>query len=703
MTGSELLPGISIIIPSFIQPTDVAIDGRLRSDFRLHQVLRSIDQQSLAAHLAEVIVVANGDGVSLLDETSISEAHPTVHIRVLKSLQAGAGRARNIGIAVANRSLLTFVDDDDTLNREFLQVGLSSAGPDRVVVLPILDDDGSIKTAGNSLNVRIKGMESSTLPLNSTPWVLGFNSCKIIPTEVAKAFRYSEDIASGEDVVYFAHLLTLPSLLATFPTSKIEAAYVRTVRPNSVSRQNSSFEFSVQQRLQCVREIKALEVPKSNENALKSLINAQFSFVEKFLQSHPDRVQDAIDYAVSIGLAGVDWSALRREKADTLVFSYCFPPYSDTSANVVAKVIRNRGALVDVFYADMSRVRKKDLSTRLIVDQFLVHSEEINVEPSFGNWSLISAYAAKALRAAVKRTRSSGEYRKLYSRALWSGSHVAAALYKRKFPAVFWEAEFSDPLVLGADGTPREGAITHGPTTFKLKAMLRKSAWNSVSYATHFELTEIVSLACADRLIFTNSNQRDVMLSRYPSDLKDAAFAKSVIASHPQPSADLFTMGHSDYKLDSSKLNIGYFGNFYGNRGMDDLISAVAALPQEAREKLQIHVFTSKPADLEVQLWGTAAYDRIRANSYIPYLDFLALLKQFDVLLVNDVDVSRSTWASNPFLPSKIADYKGSAVPIWGIVSKGSPLSYEPLAFTSYVGDVKGAISVLQDLLAGRE
>ena len=364
-------------------------------------------------------------------------------------------------------------------------------------------------------------------------------------------------------------------------------------------------------------------------------------------------------------------------------------------------MIRNDAELVDVFYANMQRVRGRDDSTRLIVDPYLVHAEEIDVVPSFAHWGTICSYARQAARKASKRARKQGGYESVYSRALWSGSHVAAALFKAKHPGTRWEAEFSDPLSVGVDGTPRPGELTKGITTHQLRKMVERSDWSGLSYTTHFELTELVTLLYADEVIFTNANQRQVMLEHYTEDFQSFVREKSTIRHHAVPTAEMYHLVESDYALDPERINIAYFGNFYANRGIGDVMTALAEHPQ--REKFVLHIFTSNPEKLRQQLWGNPAAGNVRINGYVPYLEFLNVSTNFDVLVVNDTDTVGTAFSVNPFLPSKYADYAGSGAAVWGIVVEDSALSKLPLTYCTASGDSAQAGKVLDELLEKSE
>ena len=685
---SELAPGISVILPSY------------KGVELLPRVLTSLANQTLNKNLYEVILVLNGpdDGsFNLVEE--FKSINPLAEIRVLQTSQPGASRARNIGLSSVTRQFLTFVDVDDEVESEYLEVALDLVGDGKCALMPIVDISGGIRNPANSLNTRINAYSGSTQLLRSLPWALGFNACKIVPTTLLKSYRYSEQLQSGEDVAFFANLLNAPDLLVSVPAEQDGIAYLRHHRTGSISRQGESFDFSVLQRLQCIAALRHVEVHETSQRAREVLENSQFAFVEKYLKRNPVQVDEAIDEAIALRLTGLDFSRLRSETAKKLVISYCFSPYSDTSANVAAKQIAKESELVDVISANMERVREKDQTTSLIGARYVVRHSEVKVEPSFSSWPLISGFARSALRTAIKFQKQGSPYESMYSRALWSGSHVAAVLVKTKFPSINWQAEFSDPLRKGVDGTTRTGPITWGRTTMLLKRVISRSRWSDIDINTHFELTEVATFIAADELVFTNSNQQQVMLEGYPESLREMVRAKSIIRPHANPAAELFEIGISSFEPDCNKINIGYFGNFYENRGIGPIIEALESMPVEYRQKFDLHVFCNNVELIERMKKERSLGASVIAHTYLPYLDFLATLNEFDVLLVNDVDMGGSKFEVNPFLPSKYSDYSASDASIWGIVSKDSPLDQKSMRFRSYLADQESIRSELCRML----
>jgi len=652
---------------------------------RLPHLLRSLEAQTLVRSRFEVIFIQNGpdDGsLSLLDDWANAS---DIQTRILRVPEAGAGRARNAGLSNARCDVITFIDDDDWIEPRYLEVGLDASAEDAVVFLPIKDATDSGVTEANSINTRRAMIAGRASPLSTSPWVLGFNACKFLPASVIRNYRYDAALQSGEDVAFFANLLHHPQLKLIVPRDTANAAYIRQVRADSVSRKAESFTFSVQERLDVIRALQAIDVQEEQARARESLERAQFNFAAEYLAAHPEDSNRAVDLAIERGLTGLPWPHKERVACETLVFSFCFPPFADPAANVVAKRLAARQEVVDVVSADMTPVRKVDDSSAVLVDPWVHKHTVIDEYPSFSSWDQIARFGQRAARSAR------GKYTKVYSRALWSGSHVAGCLYKLKHPAISWEAEFSDPLRRDATGAQRQGPLTKGRVTTKLKRAVEEAGWGHLLTPNHFALTEIATLILADTLTFSNQNQVDEVLGFYEPRFQDVVKRKVQVSAQPAPPAAAYSARPVELELDPNGFNIGYFGNFYTNRGLGDYVHALEAIPEAERPTL--HVFSNADASTGADVPG------VHLHPALSYLEFLNALTQFDALLVVDTDTSGTSYAKNPFLPSKYSDYKGSGVPIWAMVEAGSPLDREGLEFASALGSAEQAQSVLKRLL----
>lgn len=643
---------------------------------RLPALLRSFECQTLDPKLWEAVFVINGqdDGSSSLITSWANRTGHNCRIQFLRTPSAGA--ARNLGLASVGREYTTFVDDDDWLEEEFLELGLRLAAPMKVVLLPIKEVRGGAISSANSLEVRRRSILRGTTKLFDLPWVLGFNSCKVVSSALIDKYRYDPTLRSGEDVAFFANLLQHPELEVTTPEDPRNCAYIRSVRNNSVSRREKDFDFAVTQRLQVIAKLQKLDLQGAARQAARSLELSQFQFVGERLRNHPGELSAAADEALRLGLRSLPWEQAHASSSPKqLVISYCFPPFADPAANVIAKRIATAAEPVDVVSADMSPVRGIDCSAALLVEPWVNTHWVVEGYPSFSSWPHIANFARKAVRQARQ------DYERLYTRALWSGSHAAGALYKLKRPSVYWEAEFSDPLRFGVDGVERERTRAKGSLARAFRREITKQGWSRELHEGHFALTELITLLLADRIIFPNANQAEIVLGEYSAEFRSTVKGKVAINSQPVPPASAYLSSSFKLDVDPSLINIGFFGRFYENRGLGDYKAAMDMLSPEEASKFCLHVFSTGGADESTQMLVERGY--LVFHEAVDYLDFLAATTQMDVLLVTDTKTQSSEFEKNPYLPSKLSDYLGAGVDIWALTEAGSPLSQISTAFRS--------------------
>ena len=184
------LQGISLVVPT---------KGGVK---RLPSLLRSLEHQTLSPKLWEIIFIVNGGDDGSGELLDAWRRRTGLNARVLFLEVANVGAARNLGLAAASREYTTFVDDDDWLEEKFLDRGLSFAEAEGVVLMPIKEVnavDGT-STQVNSINLRRQAIVDGRGRLNESPWVLGFNACKIVSSTLLKQYRYNPRLQSGEDL-----------------------------------------------------------------------------------------------------------------------------------------------------------------------------------------------------------------------------------------------------------------------------------------------------------------------------------------------------------------------------------------------------------------------------------------------------------------------------------------------------------------------
>lgn len=287
--GSDTVrPGVSLILATH------------RGAERIGGMLDSISAQTLPAHLIELVVVENGGEPESRAAVEEFEARTGFDVVYRFRDEPGVGGARNLGLDLATRSHVTFVDDDDLLGQNFLLAAWLASSTTRVVLSRLYDLTPAgeiVQETPQSKNV--DSLHGASQPLELRPWALGQNACKLIPTDIARACRYPEDLHSGEDIVFMAQLMGHDLDFA--PALELpDPAYLRIRRENSVSRRALTFDFAVTERLAVMAALRQVASGLSSQEerqAITALSGAQAGFVLRYRDSHPDQA-DEVDAAI---------------------------------------------------------------------------------------------------------------------------------------------------------------------------------------------------------------------------------------------------------------------------------------------------------------------------------------------------------------------------------------------------------------------
>lgn len=382
------------------------------------------------------------------------------------------------------------------------------------------------------------------------------------------------------------------------------------------------------------------------------------------------------------------------------MISYLFPPAAETSGLVVAKRIRDWGRPVDLIASEPPRGRTPDQGALAVAGDTLREMVQIRGDhQGLTDWARVEEFTRHGLERIQALEKKSGRYRSVYSRSMMPASHVLAAAYKLSHPKTPWSAEFSDPLVLDTRGQRRRGVAT-GPAADRLRAALQERGVAAPDAGEMFELVETLVYALADEIVFTNDNQRQLMLKGITDPkLRERARELSAVAPHPEPARELYSASHVDAAFDPDVINVGYFGVFYGIRTAAALLEPWTRLERAERAQLRLHLYVPKPKAVRLQVLELGLEDCVQVHRFVPYLDFLSIATQLDWLVVADAEASE-VFGVNPYVPSKLADYRGSGTPVWAMVEPGSPMSKIEGLTTTRLGDDAAAAEHLRGLIS---
>ncbi|WP_455645895.1 hypothetical protein [Methanosphaera sp.] len=279
-------------------------------------------------------------------------------------------------------------------------------------------------------------------------------------------------------------------------------------------------------------------------------------------------------------------------------------------------------------------------------------------------------------------------------------SHFLAFEYKIRNPEVTWIAEFGDPNLVDIKCNKRYSKIDVEDMN-RLRKIINEHGYTTPDTDNLFFYSEYLPYVFADKIIFTNEIQRELMLNYFEIDeLKEEIFEKSVFSHHPIPDKTLYEIKQTNYdKIEKDKVNFAYFGVFYDTRNIYNVLSSLYALDETLQEKVCIHLFVSNSEKFrKIIVNNTPVKENIIVNDYVSYLEFLNLTEKFDCLIVNDAKTTEY-YDKNPYLPSKISDYMGSSTDVWKICEKDSTLSQIDTKYTSYLDNIFTVEETLKQII----
>ena len=659
----KLTEGISVVVPTY------------RGEMTIAKCLDSLLTQTLDRSLFEILVVMNGskDGTEVILQQYQSK-YKNFDLKYFYLEEGNVSKARNFAVEKSSKTYVTFVDDDDYIQEDFL-ISLYSKSMYHTIVLTGIEDihDGITRTSSVPSQLE-RAILKDEIQYNDVTSTLTMNACKLAPAHMVKSIRYDASLKSGEDVVYWSELLLKFSPKITLVEDFTVANYKRVIRDNSVSRQKESYDFNVWQRLEVITRLAGLLPLADNQRIVdfvQSKITAQASFIKRHLEQNKEDYSCFVEDIQKLKINNPVVGEINSLFADTLIVSYCYAPYIDTSGVVMSKRIRAMEKPVDIIFNNMDKVRPIDENLMAISNSYLGARMQLNAPQAFSNWGAIEKFSDLALTAMNNTIRHRPVYRSLYSRAMWPASHFAAAVIKMKYPQIKWSAEFSDPLLMDVSGKPRFEEI---PAKWLAQHGFIEQGTQDYVNNNLFYWCEMLPYQFADELIFTNKNQLEYMLSYTDTQWHEVIRQKAVIM--PQPTLDRCFYQMSDVTLDANpeKINLAYFGSFYVNRGFGPFMNAWSGLEREYRDRFKLYIYTQQDAQSILDTVPEDLKSLVHIQPYVGYFDFLKLTDLFDGLVVMDAE-TKGLKLNNPYLPSKLSDYLGSKSRILSLIEDESPMS----------------------------
>lgn len=683
---SDLKDGISAIIPTY------------KGEKYINKLLDSLINQSIDFNLFEAIFIVNGELNSTPDIIKkYQTANPEVNI-ILTESEKGVCNARNKGIELASMKYSIFIDDDDFISENYFEELYKFVKPNRIVLGTFYDiDEDTGKVMDSYMTPQLlKNSGIIENPYKTIKDAIVITTNKIIPTINVKNSNFNPELTNGVDIAYYANFYPDNDFEFYVVDKSIGANYYRLWREGSISRQDMSYEFNIDNRLKVIENInKGLKKAKNQEmrSFIESLTGGQVVKINEYLNKYPKEynnvLKDILEYDYEFfpyKYLNEDLSKLNNDERK-LIISYAFSPTNTTTSNVVAKKILSDKKNVDIICASLDDM-PKDFTLEKIVLEYIVN--KFTVTSNFSTeWNNILNFVNEGMKL-IK------DYGEIYSRANFVHSHFLALEYKIKNPKTYWKAEFSDPLIYTFGNRHLSGKLTDEEYISRINKILKEKNLEPISSENDINcVCEYLTFIFADEIIFTNESQKDVMIDSLP--FKVDIDEKYIISPHPTLDEKYYHIKKSNYSLDKNYVNFAYFGVIFPNRSFEDFINAFENISEKFKDKIRLHLFTPNRTLFE-QLLTKDLLEKTTFNQNIDYLEFLNLSKKFDVLIAED-SYTKGHFIKNPYLPSKISDYKGSDTTIWAICEKNSEMSKLDIKYKSYINDLCGNTDTLNSIM----
>ena len=678
----ELKDGISAIIPTY------------KGEKYISKLLDSLINQNMDFNLFEAIFIVNGE----LDSTpdiieKYKKNNPEVNI-ILTESEKGVCNARNVGIELASRKYCIFIDDDDYISNNYFKELYKYVKPNRIVLGTFYDIDEDTGEVINSYMTPqlLKNSGIVENPYNLIKDAIAITTNKIIPTVNVKNSKFNPELTNGVDIAYYANFYPENDFEFYVVDKDIKANYYRLWRHGSISRQDLSYDFNINNRLKVINDInKGLKKAKTPEikSFIESLTGGQVikinEYIEKCPQDYRRILKDILSYDYEFfpyKYLNEDLSILNNDERE-LIISYAFSPTNTTTSNVVAKRILSEKKNIDVICGSLDEIQK-DFTLEKVVLEYIVN--KFSVKSNFStDWNNILNFVNEGMKLI-------NDYEKIYSRANFSHSHFLALEYKLNNPDTYWRAEFSDPLIYTFGNRHLSGKLEDKKYINRINKILKEKNLELISSENDINtICEYLTFIFADEIIFTNESQKDVMIDTLP--FKIDINEKYIISPHPTLDEKYYYIKKSDYQIDDEYINFAYFGVIFSNRSFEDFINAFDNINDEFKDKIRLHLFTPNKTLFE-QLLSEELLEKTTFNENVDYLEFLNLSMKFDVLVVED-SFTKGDFIKNPYLPSKLSDYNGSNTSIWAICEENSEMSKLDIEYKSYINDLSGNINIL--------
>lgn len=220
---------ISVIIPTY------------KPDYYIWECLDSIKEQTLNKELFEVLIILNGEKEPYYNDVlNYIRKYKLENFKLLYTEQNGVSNARNIGLDNSKGDYIAFIDDDDYIDKRYLEIlfqTIQKYGNEGIALSDYLNFEEISKKIIDKSNYKLNTYSKNLIKFHqtfSTVWG------KLIPKKVIDNFRFNLNYKNGEDSLF---MLEVSKNIKYIFTAKEKIFYRRRIRENSANYKKKKYSY----------------------------------------------------------------------------------------------------------------------------------------------------------------------------------------------------------------------------------------------------------------------------------------------------------------------------------------------------------------------------------------------------------------------------------------------------------------------------
>ena len=212
---------ISVIVPTY------------KPDYYIWECLNSLKEQSLNSKKYEVLIILNGEKDSYYyDINEWLKNNNVENFKLFYIEQKGVSNARNIGLDTSKGEYIVFVDDDDYVDKNYLEELLNKnkeIGKKGIVITNYINFEEETGKIIYKSRYQLRKVEKNICKMRK---IFSMGCIKIIPRNIIKEIRFNRKFKNGEDALF---LLQISKNIKIIGVVNNQTFYYRRVRKESMN------------------------------------------------------------------------------------------------------------------------------------------------------------------------------------------------------------------------------------------------------------------------------------------------------------------------------------------------------------------------------------------------------------------------------------------------------------------------------------